>query len=42
MSVAHSHVGPWTLTDVLALPENPAGHSGALGPRRRLEGWRPG
>lgn len=24
MSVAHSHVGPWTLTDVLALPEDPA------------------
>lgn len=24
MSVAHSHIGPWTLTDVLALPEDPA------------------
>ncbi|HBF80258.1 MAG TPA: Uma2 family endonuclease [Streptomyces sp.] len=24
MSVAHSHAGPWTLTDVLALPEDPA------------------
>lgn len=24
MSVAHSDVGPWTLTDVLALPEDAA------------------
>ncbi|MCT6782264.1 Uma2 family endonuclease [Streptomyces sp. CS7] len=24
MSVAHSRAGPWTLTDVLALPEDPA------------------
>ncbi|MFB8219652.1 hypothetical protein [Streptomyces anulatus] len=24
MSVAHSHIGPWTLADVLALPDDPA------------------